>query len=165
MIKSFEVTPLTYENSTYGIRVQYPPDWTVSGTNESRAVSSFVMFANFFSPSSGVATISLGTETPTNLTTNLHNYEQYSINSYKHFAAFKLLELNTNSTLAGKPAYTIVGTYQDPSSGPQKLMEVGTITGGKVYFIQYIAGESKYSDYLSVVQGMIDSLAIKGSVG
>jgi hypothetical protein len=113
------------------------------------------MFANFFSPSSGVATIALGTETPANLTTNLHNYAQYSIDSYKNFAAFKLLELNTNSTLAGKPAYTIVGTYQDPSSGPQKLMEVGTITGGKVYFIQYIADESKYSDYLSVVQNMM----------
>jgi len=29
--------------------------------------------------------------------------------------------------VAGKPAYTLIGTYQDPSFGSQKIMEVGTI--------------------------------------
>jgi eukaryotic-like serine/threonine-protein kinase len=74
----------------------------------------------------------------------------------------KLLELSTNSSiLAGKPAYTLIGTYQDPSAGLQKLMEIGTIIGDKAYSVQYIADAPRYTDYLPTVQKMIDSLAIK----
>jgi hypothetical protein len=61
-------------------------------------------------------------------------------NRPSYFHAFRLLELNTNSSiLAGKPAYTIIGTYQDPSFGLQQLMETGTIIGDKAYSVQYIA--------------------------
>jgi hypothetical protein len=170
MIKSFEVsagqnntspknqyttsTVSTYENRTNGVRVKYPSDWTVSGTNVSSAVSdsSFATFyspsTSSFSPSHAVATISLGTETPSNVTTNLNNYAHHiALDFYANsgsFLNFKLFELNTNSILSGKPAYTIVGTYQDPSAGPQKLMEVGTIIGDKVYILQYIADASRY---------------------
>ena len=72
MVSSFSVIPTTstYENSTYGIRVQYPSDWSVGGTNGSTSV-----FANFFSPigSNNAATVALGTETLNNITT-LDNY-------------------------------------------------------------------------------------------
>jgi hypothetical protein len=79
-----------------------------------------------------------------------------------YFHAFKLLELSTNSSiLAGKPAYTLIGTYQDRSAGLQKLMEVGTIIGDKAYSVQYIVDAPKYSDYLPTVQKMIDWLVIK----
>ena len=43
-------------------------------------------------------------------------------------------------------------------------METGTITGDKAYSVQYIADASKYADYLSIVQKMIGSLAIKNSM-
>ena len=52
-----------------------------------------------------------------------------------------------------------------PSSGLQKLMEVGTIIGDKAYSVQYIADAPRYSDYLPTVQKMIDSLVIKKSTG
>ena len=79
-----------------------------------------------------------------------------------NFHAFKLLELNTNSSiLAGKPAYTIIGTYQKPPFGLQQLMEIGTIIGDKAYSIQYIADAPRYTDYLPTVQKMIESLVIK----
>jgi len=74
-------------------------------------------------------------------------------------------ELNTNSSkFAGRSAYTIIGTYKNPSFGLQQLMETGTITGDKAYSVQYIADASKYADYLSIVQKMIGSLAIKNSM-
>ncbi|MGB6530545.1 MAG: hypothetical protein WBF33_20765 [Candidatus Nitrosopolaris sp.] len=95
--------------------------------------------------------------------TTLDNYALSRLNDYENttsFPAFKLLELNTNSTLAGNPAYTLIGTYQDPSFGLQKLMDVGTIIGDKVYYVQYIASAFKYSDYLPAVQHMIDSMLI-----
>ena len=56
----------------------------------------------------------------------------------------------TNSSiLAVKPAYTLIGTYQDHSAGLQKLMEIGTRIGDKAYSVQYIADAPKYSDYLT----------------
>jgi hypothetical protein len=55
---------------------------------------------------------------------------------------------------------TLIGTYQDPSAGSQKIMEVGTIIGDKAYSVQYIADAPRYSDYLPIVQKMIDSLVI-----
>ena len=80
----------------------------------------------------------------------------------KWFHAFKLLELSTNSSiLAGKPAYTIIGTYKNPSFGLQQLMETGTIIGDKIYSVQYIADAPRYADYLPTVQWMIQSLVIK----
>jgi len=39
------------------------------------------------------------------------------------------LTLISSSILAGEPAYTLIGTYELPSSDLQKLMEVGTIIG------------------------------------
>jgi hypothetical protein len=83
-------------------------------------------------------------------------------NKPSYFHAFKLLELSTNSSiLAGEPAYTLIGTYELPSSGLQKLMEVGIIIGDNS--VQYIADAPKYSDYLPTVQKMIGSLVIKNS--
>ncbi|MGB6590056.1 MAG: hypothetical protein WA323_18055 [Candidatus Nitrosopolaris sp.] len=86
-------------------------------------------------------------------------------NRPSYFHAFKLIELSTNSSLAGKPAYTSIGTYQDRSAGLQKLMEIRTINGDKAYSVEYIADAPKYSDYLPTVQKMIDSLVIKKSLG
>jgi hypothetical protein len=76
----------------------------------------------------------------------------YYIPDYKNrtsdFHAFKLLELSTNSSiLAGKPAYMLIGTYQNPSAGLQKLMEIGMIIGDKAYVMQYIADALKNQQY------------------
>jgi hypothetical protein len=106
-----------------------------------------------------------------NSTTTLNNYAHFVafadyVNRTSDFHAFKLLELSTNSsTLAGKPAYMLIGTYQNPSVGLQKLMEIGMINGDTAYSVQYIADAPQYSDYLPTVQKMIDSLVINKSLG
>jgi hypothetical protein len=104
-----------------------------------------------------------------NSTTNLDNYAHFLAftdyeNRPSYFHAFKLLELSTNSILVGKPAYTLIGTYELPSSGLQKLMEVGTIIGDKVYSVQYIADAPRFTDYLPTVQKMISLLVIKNYI-
>jgi hypothetical protein len=172
MIKSFEVIPQNsstenpvatsaYANSTYGIRVQYPSDWTIQ---ESNATGTLINIATFVSPTgpnfNPTADIAIYMDKLHNSTANLNNYVQYSLDGYKNFSAFKLLRLNTNSTLAGSSAYTLIGTYEGLSSRLQKLMEVGTIIGDKVYILQYIADASRYTDYLPIVQKMIDSMQI-----
>jgi hypothetical protein len=132
-----------------------------------------INIATFVSPTGPdfdpTADVSIYLDKLHNSTTNLNNdahfvaFTDYENITYLH--AFKLLELSTNSSiLAGKPAYTLIGTYH-PSAGLQKLMETGTIIGDKAYVVQYIADAPKYSDYLPAVQKMIDSLLIKKSLG
>ena len=105
-----------------------------------------------------------------NSTTNLNGYAHFVVfadyeNNTSYFHDFKLLELSTNSSnLTGKPAYMLIGTYQNPSTGSQKLMEIGTIIGDKAYVIQYIADAPNYSDHLPTVQNMINSLVIKNTM-
>jgi hypothetical protein len=183
IIKSFEVIPQnssienatsvsTYENRNYGIQIQYPSDWSIQ---ESAASGIPINIATFVSPigpdSDPTADVSIYLDKLHNSTTTLNNYAHFVAfadyeNRTSDFHAFKLLELSTNSlTLAGKPAYTLIGTDQNPSAGLQKLMEIGTIIGDKAYSVQYIADAPKYSDYLPIVQKMIDSLVIKKSLG
>jgi tetratricopeptide (TPR) repeat protein len=180
MIKSFEVISQnsstinpavsTYQNTGYGIQIQYPSDWS---EQESKSSGELINVATFISPtgpdSDPTADISIYLDKLHNPTTTLNNYAHFVAladyeNRPSYFHAFRLLELNTNSSiLAGKPAYTIIGTYQDPSFGLQQLMETGTIIGDKAYSVQYIADAPRYADYLPIVQKMISSLVIKNS--
>lgn len=106
-----------------------------------------------------VATITLGTET-TNATLTGYVHST-TLNDYETtFPAFKLLQLQTNSTLAWKPAYTLVGTYQDRWSGLQKIIEIGMIVDHKAYYIQYISDASS-TEYLPTLQKMIGSMEIR----
>ncbi len=157
----------TYENGNYGIQIQYPSDWSVQ---ESKSSGELINVATFVSPtgpdSDPTADVSIYLDKLHNSITTLDNYAHFvAFTDYEsrtsYFHAFKLLELSTNSsTIAEKPAYTLIGTYQDRSAGLQKLMEFGTIIGDKAYSVQYIADAPKYSDYLPTVQKMIESLVI-----
>ena len=169
MIKSFStentVATSTYENTTYGIQIKYPSDWSVQ---ESRPSGELINIAAFLSPTGNpfpTAEVTVYMDRLHNSTTNSNNYAHFVAftdyeNRPSYFHAFKLVELSTNSSLAGKLAYTIIGTYDLPSSGLQKIMEIGTIIGDKAYSLQYIADAPKFSGYLPAVQKMIDSLQI-----
>ena len=95
-------------------------------------------------------------------TINLHE------SAHRHF---QLVRSDTNSTLAGLPAYTFVftktsDTNEDnvPFSLPLKIMQIGTIANGKVVYLHYYASTfadvDKFSLYLPIVQDMINSLKI-----
>jgi hypothetical protein len=131
------------ENRNYGILIKYPSEWSVQ---ESKSSGELINVATFLSSTGSpypTAAVAIFMDRLHNSTTNLNSYAHFVAftdyeNRPSYFHAFRLLELNTNSLiLAGKPAYTLIGTYQD--RGLQKLMEIGTIIGDKAYSIQYIA--------------------------
>jgi hypothetical protein len=154
MIKSFEVVPpnigignavvSTYDNSNFGVQIQYPSDWSVQ---ESKPSGELINLISPTGPDSNpTATVAIYMDRLHNSTTDLNNYAHLvAFTDYENFSAFKL-ELNTNSSkLVGRSAYTLIGTsYELHSFGLQKLMEVRTIIGDKAYMIQYIADAPRY---------------------
>jgi eukaryotic-like serine/threonine-protein kinase len=158
---------LTYENHIFGVKIRYPPDWTIDEKNitpNNNGIATIVGFVKDFKSFSGDFLISIY-----NLTANsnahvitLDKLLDNIIDSYKKYiyTDFNLVESNTTH-LAGNnnPAYKLV--WIDPEGQYTiKTMQIGTIIGHKLYVVQYYAELEKYSDNLPAIQKMIDSLQI-----
>ena len=160
---------LTYENGSYGIEIQYPANWTKDeeDTDPSDGITDIVEFSSPFESrlDSYSETLGISIEELTDQNMTLEEYASSLITAYNEtFTDFNLIESNTNSTLAGKPAYKLVYTEtledEEDESINLKSMEIGTIIGERVYFIEYIAEEEKYSNYLPTIEMTIDSIEI-----
>jgi S1-C subfamily serine protease len=155
----------SFENNSYGIKIQYPANWTkdeedLDPTDPITNIVTFSSpFGNRLDQYSENFGISIENLTDTNMT--LEEYADSLIANYNEtLTDFKLIESNTNGTLGGSnPAYRLVYSDREDDTS-YKTMEVGTIIGDKVYFIEYIAEEENYSDYLPIVYTMADSLEI-----
>jgi hypothetical protein len=155
---------LTYQNNSYGIRIQYPANWTKDeqeldpndNVTNIVALSSPLLstFDNFSE------TLAISTETLSNQNMTLKEYATSLVTDYnKTLTDFKLIDLNTKIVLGGKPAYGL--TYTDREDNINyKTAEIGTIIGDRIYYVEYIAEEKQYSDYLPKIKMMIDSLQI-----
>jgi S1-C subfamily serine protease len=155
----------SFENNSYGITIQYPANWTKDeeDLDPTDPITNIVTFSapfdsrlDQYSENFGISIENL---TDTNMT--LEEYADSLIANYNEtLTDFKLIESNTNSTLGGSnPAYRLVYSDREDDTS-YRTMEVGTIIGDKVYFIEYIAEEENYSDYLPIVYTMVDSLEI-----
>jgi serine/threonine-protein kinase len=140
---------VTYDNPTFGIRIQYPSDW-------GRLDLSFLQDS---------ADIDFYPLNDTSLAKNLkvqvknlpfHNMtlEEYT-NSQINLLEENLLE-SSSATLAGIPGYKIVFTNIEGL----KTMQVWTIKDDKAYIITYVAQEEDYEKELQVAQKIIDSFEI-----
>jgi hypothetical protein len=157
----------TYENPAYGIQIQYPSTWIIyagdmfSGDDAIDIVSFLGPVKNdtkAHAPSLYISIISLP---PPDL--NLNEYLTKITNDYKaKLKEFKVIESDTSSILAGKPAYKLIFTDEEDEIY-YKTMDIGTIIEDKVYFLSYVVQREQYSDYLPTVQKMIDSLKITTS--
>jgi len=151
---------LPYENSTYGIKAQYPSNWDKqeNGTRQDTETD----LVTFYPPSTNsnasldISIDDISDEKGTTLA-------QYAGNGMtdlnQSLKSFKLDRSSTNSVLAGLPAYNSTYTYVD-GNVVLKDMEIGAIKGNNVYIVTYEAGINEYNKYLSVIQRVIDSLQI-----
>jgi hypothetical protein len=164
-------TFLIYSNPSYGIRMQYQYNWVLEGTSYPSGTGG-VQITSFYLPdtSIGLPYFRIGTD---NLSKEFPQLSRISVNDYLNrslehksstgFPGFKLLESDRQNSLAGNRAYTIIWTYTNPTYGMRKSIEIGTIIGGKGYFVDYTAAEGKFQKYLPVVQKMINSFEIINS--
>lgn len=167
---------LTYENSDYGISIQYPVDWNKDegitflnklGLNK-LAEDSIVSF----SPSSTIdVDFQIYIYKPNDISSfpysniTLRELVNRQINDLRESYGFRGISSEPTS-LASNPAYNIVYYGSDLES---KTMEIWTLKNDKAYEIEYTAVDSldgntdrqarisQFSYYLPTVQQMIDS--------
>jgi len=161
-------TFLIYSNPSYGIRMQYQYNRVLEGTSYPTGAGG-VQITSFYLPDTSIGlpyfrigADNLSKEFPPSSTISVNDYLNRSLEHKNStgFPGFKLLKSDTQNSLAGNRAYTIVWTYTNPTYGIRKSIEIGTIIGGKGYFVDYTAAEGKFQNYLPVVQKMINSFEI-----
>jgi len=153
---------LTYENTTYGMSIKYPPNWNASsGYNMANDTDIYIAYLYSLS-NNDEGEVQLHVKTLNN-TENLSEYVSNEISSYTDQ---KVIGLDTNVTLAGLPAYRLM--YTHPQEGDPNIhwkhLQIGTIVKDKVYYIDYSNPgffPSQFDLDLPTIQKMISSFEIK----
>lgn len=154
---------LSYENPTYGIKIQYPSNWMAS-TNQLPTYNSII---GFYSPLESLSDV-LPVEFALSITTYTNNI---SLDEYTKITRTALeqqgMEIteSESTTLAGNPAHKITFSPGDQiaqnSPVEFKFMQIFTTIGSKVYSLSYNAEASKFSTHLDTIQQMLNSLKIQ----
>jgi eukaryotic-like serine/threonine-protein kinase len=149
----------TYQNSSYGIRIQYPSDWEKqeNGTKQDTQTNVVTFFPQASNASFDIAIDDITDEKGITIS----QYSGNSIDDLRQSAKdFKLVESNTTGVfLAGLPAYKLVYTSTDQTNS-LKTMEIGAIKDNKAFVVTYEAGTAEYDKYLPRILGMISSFTI-----
>jgi YVTN family beta-propeller protein len=147
----------TYENSDHKIKMQVPTDWKIVEGESS---------INFSSPRENDLDIlneSLHINISPFKNTGLETLASLEIIEYRQsLIDFKLLN-SVADKVASNRAYKIEYTYRN-GQDPYQAMKIWTIIEGKTYTFTYLAEPNKYSNYLSSIQKMINSLEIYGII-
>ena len=124
-----------YENSTLGIRIEFPRQWEFEvAENLSENPLRVVYFYNNPLGDFVIEIEKLGS------LDSIGDYVANTINQYSQNAPeFKLLSMSMNDKLGGLRAYSILYSERYNSTSFLKTLEVGTIRGSQVYFIQNYA--------------------------
>jgi hypothetical protein len=160
---------MTYANTKYGIKLQYPHNWVIEADDYATGAAgqAGIQIASFYLPdvNNGLPFFRIGTD---DLTKEFPNLQKVSINQYLNrslahknstgFPGFNLVKFDTsNRRLADNLAYTIEWTYTHPTYGMRKSIEIATIFEGRGYFVDYTAATTNFSKFLPVAEMMIES--------
>ncbi len=151
---------LTYQNHDFGIRMQYPSNWTKQEDNlllHTIAAFSLIHQNPFDFANVTLAEVDLRVyNAPQNETSAKLNIGQINTQGQTIVGYYK----NSTTTLGGYPALKIISYFFGVVT--QKEMQIWTFIPNKHVLVEiiYIAQPSKYSLYLPIVQRMIDSVEI-----
>jgi len=156
---------LTYENSTYGIRMQYPSNWqkeeNLHGGSDNNSM--LVDVVKFISPTKNASDTS--SESFDLKIDNISDIKPITLAKYANNSIedlrkdFDVIKLDRNASLSNNPAYKLVYTGVEEGVNLQAML-ILTIKDDKAYIISYNAEPTKFSYYLPTLQKMIDSFQI-----
>ena len=145
---------LTYQDSTLGIKIDYPAGWT----HELHAGSIVTFLASLESDSNTYpAGLGIKIQHLKSKNISLNNITKIQIkNLTQNHPDFKLIE-STESKIGGNSAHKVVFTATDYKKNERQAMQIWTLKGDKAYLITYKAEPGKYAKYLPIIQKMLDS--------
>ena len=145
---------LTYQDSSLGIKIDYPAGWT----HELHAGSIVTFLASLESDSNTYpAGLGIKIQHLKSKNISLNNIAKIQIkNLTQNHPDFKLIE-STESKIGGNSAHKIVFTATDYKKNERRAMQIWTLKGDKAYLITYKAEPGKYAKYLPIIQKMLDS--------
>ena len=151
---------LAYQNLDFGIKMQYPSNWTKLEDN--LLLHTIAAFSNIHRNPYDFTNLTLAEvdlrvyNAPQNETSAKLNIGQINTQSQVIVSNYK----NGTTTLGGLPALKIISYFFGVVS--QKGMQVWTFVPSKNVLVEfiYIAQPSKYSLYLPIVERMINSVEI-----
>ena len=158
---------LQYNNSEYGIRVNYPSDWSYQEL-ETPTNAAVVPIVNIFPPISddpnAVSFLQIGIEDLAS-PFSIDEYSRSIINGYRESRSdFDLVSSNIDDMISGLPAYEVV--FTDSANGTdRKIMEVGALDSdnNRVYYLLFNTEESRYDLFVPTLESIISSFQL-GSV-
>jgi eukaryotic-like serine/threonine-protein kinase len=153
----------TYDNSTFGIKIDYPSHWK-KVENVGRLLGHTIV-VEFYSVDLKNASklfsenlnIVVGNLIPKNM--SLAEYSNISINELKKIFPGLIMEEQTPITLSGNPALNVVYSFKQ-GQFKFKQMQIWTLKDGSDYVITYSAQPAEYSN-LSIAQKIINSFSTK----
>jgi hypothetical protein len=119
---------LTYQNSTYGIKIRYPSDWSVEEAEEKPEKDAVIGIVYIYPPIAAdpkvITYFYVGTWDLARKTTNIDLLARNAVYAWRAEQGFKLISANAKTTLAGKPAYAIVRLSTDATKYDDFVPEV-----------------------------------------
>jgi eukaryotic-like serine/threonine-protein kinase len=157
---------VTYENSNYKFRIQYPSNWEKVEFSPGIKESGRNIIVNFISPQETFSDLFreyliIEVQDQSSNAISLDRYISQQIDTYKKsLPRFAVIESNTSTatyTNVDHPSHKIVYSYSDSTVGKAVIMEIDTIVDNRLYSLSYHADAARYSSYLPVIEKMIKS--------
>ena len=156
---------LTYNDPIYGIKIQYPSNWTIDKRQTSiydvTKIVGFIKEPNSLAGDFLVSVHNLSNKY-VNQTIDMKDLLNATINYYREiYDDFNLIESDYNASFGSLPnsAYRLVWIDKE-GQNTIKNMQMGTIIGEQAYLIRYYADLEEYSTNLPLIEKMIHSLEI-----
>jgi hypothetical protein len=153
---------LTYENSTLGIKIQYPSNWTKQTARDGVAFVVLPTRSNN-NPEQFLAKLNVTGIMGFPPNVPLKAMADRVIDGYRHFLRNFQIDSYANSTLGGNNAIKIIYRYADPKNNSSfTATDIAAIKNDRLYVIQYYAQSPRIHSYLLTLQKMVDSFQITG---
>jgi eukaryotic-like serine/threonine-protein kinase len=151
---------LTYENSTLGIKIQYPSNWTKQTARDGIAFVVLPMGKNNTEQFLAKLNVTRIMGFPPNVP--LKVLADRVVDGYRHFLRNFQIESYANHTLGSNNAIKIVYIYADSKNNSFMATDIATIKNDRLYVIQYYAQSPRNQNYLPTLQKMVNSFQITG---
>lgn len=146
---------VTYENSTYGIRIMHPQEWEIM----EKYMGTVVLFRSPIEDASDMFQENFNVvvgDLPESM--ELDELTDANIEQAKTHFAIENID-SSPTTLANNPARKVTYNLKQ-GQYDLKIMQIYMIKGKRVYVITYTAEEDRYSDFLGTAQSMINTFEI-----